>query len=69
MVDFNCLWWNDRAVTCWMCGMSVVDEVWSGSLLEKLGFSDFESLLCNRRLHLGGHVERSKGPIKLGSEE
>lgn len=63
MVDFNCLWWNDRTMTHWIYGIST--EVMSDSLPEELGLGDLESLLCSCQLHWTNHIEYSEWPIKL----
>ena len=52
---------NDLAMICWMCNIKTNDNVFSHSLLSKLGIRDVEVVFCKSRIRWFGHVELSSG--------
>ena len=54
---------NDLATIRWMCNIKTNDNVYSHSLLSKLGIRDVEIVLRTSRMRWFGHVERSVGWI------
>ena len=54
---------NDLAMIRWMCNIKTNDNVYSHSLLSKLGIQDVEVVLRKSRMRWFRHVERSVGWI------
>ena len=62
--DLHHLQRGDRAMICWMCGVTTKDQVSSQDLLERMQLDNLAKVLRTWWLRRHGHAERSDGWLK-----